>query len=63
MITSTVNKHLLVQIRMMIGAYGTPKYKRHQKRVNFLLRINQSHGKDHRLTMGEIDNRRIHSLL
>jgi hypothetical protein len=62
MITSTVNKHLLVQIRMMKGAYGTPKYKRHNRRVNFLLRINQSHGGDHRLTMGEIDSRRINPL-
>ena len=62
MITSTVNKHLLVQIRMMIAAYGTLKYKRYQKRVNFLLRINQSHGKDHRLTTGEIDSRRINPL-
>ena len=62
MITSTVNKHLLVQIRMMRGAYGTPKYKRYNKRVNFLLRMNQSHGGDHRLTTGEIDSRRINPI-
>ena len=62
MITSTVNKHLLVQIRMMKGAYGTPKYKRYNKRVNFLLRIHKSHGRDHSLTMGEIDSRRINPI-
>ena len=62
MITSTVNKHLLVQIRMMRGAYGTQKYKRYNKRVNFLLRMNQRHGRDHRLTMGEIDSSRINPL-
>jgi hypothetical protein len=47
---------------MMKGAYGTLKYKRFNKHVNFLLRINQSHGKDHRLTMGEIDSRRINPI-
>ena len=58
----TVNEHLLDQIGMLKGTYGT-KYKRHQKRINFLLRINQSHGRDHRLTMGEIDSRRINPLI
>ena len=57
----TVNEHLLDQIGMLKGTYGT-KYKRHQKRVNFLLRINQSHGRDHPLTMGEIDSRRINPI-
>ena len=57
----TVNEHLLDQIGMLKGTYGT-KYKRHQKRVNFLLRMNQRHGRDHRLTMGEIDSSRINPL-
>ena len=54
----TVNEHLLDQIGMLKGTYGT-KYKRHQKRVNFLLRIHKSHGRDHSLSMGEIDSRRL----
>ena len=62
MITSTVNKWLINEIRKMQGAYGTPKYKRHNNRINFLLRIHQSHGRDHRLTMGEIDSRRINPI-
>ena len=72
----TVNEHLLDQIGMLKGTYGMTlrdrltdalksdkeKYKRHNRRVNFLLRINQSHGRDHRLTMGEIDSRRINPI-
>ena len=60
--SKTVNEHLLDQLCAVKNSYGTKKYKRHQKRVNFLLRIHKSHGRDQRLSMGEIDSRRLNTI-
>ena len=67
-LTKTVNEHLLSNIRSMKevhGAYATdrwstvPKYRRFNKRINFLLRIHRTRGRDHRLNMGEVLNLRL----
>ena len=70
--SKTVNEHLLSNIRSMKkvhGAYATdqwstvPKYRRFNKRINFLLRIHRTHGRNHRLDMGEIISGRLNPTL
>ena len=63
--SKTVNEHLLSNIRSMKKAQA-PRfagshlpYKRFNKRINFLLRIHRTRGRDHRLNMGEILNLRL----
>jgi len=57
--SKTVNEHLLDNIRNLKGAYGTPKYKRFNKRINFLLRMNRQHGRNQILSNREVEQGRI----
>ena len=59
----TVNEHLLDQICAVKNSYGARNYKKHQKRVNFLLRINQSHGRNQLLTMTEINKGKLNQII
>ena len=60
---STVNQHLIDNIRGMKGGYGTPHlnsvYKRFNKRINFLLRMNRQHGRNQILSNREVEQGRI----
>jgi hypothetical protein len=59
---TTVNEHLIHNIHRLKGAYGTrpvTRYKRFNKRVNFLLRIHRIRGRNHPLSMGEINRGRL----
>ena len=57
----TVNEHLLEQLRKEKKAIAECNlmYRCNRRRINFLLRINQSHGRNHLLTWDEMDSGRI----
>ena len=70
--TKTVNEHLLTNIRALKEAHGAyasdkwsnvPKYKRFNKRINFLLGVNQSHGRNKLLTMTEVSDRKVNPIV
>jgi len=63
MTISTVNEHLIDNIRGMNGVCGSPHlnsvYKRFNKRINFLLRMNRQHGRNQILSKREVEQGRI----
>ena len=66
MTISTVNEHLLENIRALRGVYRTPHhrylndvYKRCNKRINFLLRMHRRHGRNQILSKREVEQGRI----
>ena len=61
----TVNEHLLDQIWKKKKAVEIPNYhyKTFNKRINFLLRINQSHGGNQVVTMTEINRGKLNQII
>ena len=61
----TVNEHLLDQIWKKKKAVEIPNYhyKTFNKHINFLLGVNQSHGRNKLLTMTEVSDRKVNPIV